>query len=141
MSIFDNALNMIRDRQGLPPLPVPTEAELAARRAREQEEQRTRDEENRRQYQAFLDRAPRYELGDGRYARSEGMLGRLSSGAEADRGSLLHVLPEGERVALCRAMHGPRSVGWSEPREEPATCPRCLARLSRMGGRLMEKPS
>lgn len=105
---------------------------------REEDERRARHEENRRRYAEYLARVPRYDLADGRYARSEEMLGRLSSGAESDKGRLLHVLPEGERVALCRATHGPRSVGWSDPREEPAACPRCLSRLARMDGRLME---
>lgn len=144
MGLFDHitdAINRQRTEQGLPPLRVPTEAELAARRARDEEEQRAQHEENRRRYAVFLAQAPRYDLGDGRFGRSERMLGRLSSGAEADKGSLLHILPEGERVAVCRATHGRRSVGWSDPTEEPATCPRCLSRLARMGGRLMEKPS
>lgn len=86
MGLFDHitaAIDRQRAEEGLPPLSVLTEAELAARRARDDEEQHARHEENRRRYAAYLAQAPHYSLGDGRFARSERLLGRLSSGAEA----------------------------------------------------------
>ncbi|MDO9427803.1 MAG: hypothetical protein Q7T93_13350 [Methylobacterium sp.] len=129
-SVFDRMFDEMR--RGLPPVVPPTAEEVAASEAAEA----AREEASRREGEAYLARAPRYSLGNGGFARSERLMGRCANGNEADRGRVFHVVAEGpDGKAICGAKEGfSRSVGWSGPREEPATCPRCLARLAKMGG-------
>ena len=66
-------------------------------------------------------------------------LGRLSNGAERDRGNVLHVrlLDEDHRAeytALCGTAPGKRSGGWIDHDTPKATCERCANNLNRMGG-------
>lgn len=59
------------------------------------------------------------------------MLGRLASGAEADKGQVLHLVDRGTDRARCGARPGPRSVGWAEDTDNDQRiigmrwCPRC----------------
>lgn len=130
-SPLDMLFHNMREGLGLPPYVPPTEEEKAAQARAEA----ARIEGLRLEREAYLARAPRYALGDGRFARSERLMGRCANGNEADRGGTFHVVAEGpDGKALCGAKGGTRSVGWTGPSEEPATCPRCLARIAKMGG-------
>lgn len=54
------------------------------------------------------------------------LAGRCLDGAERDRGSKVHAVPDGWR-ALCGATMGRRSAGFYEAaRAVEVTCPRCL---------------
>lgn len=81
------------------------------------------------------------------------MLGRLSSGLEADRGKKIHAVVKKKRkrppcpfndwgrkeipnddyeieVGLCGASPGRRSIGWQTVEaEQEVTCPKCLKKL------------
>jgi hypothetical protein len=72
------------------------------------------------------------------------MQGRLTNGAQADHGKLVHAVDiEGKKVphnnqlgyrwiypALCGRKPGAKSVGWSTP-EGVVNCPKCLKKLSK----------
>lgn len=63
------------------------------------------------------------------------MLGRLTDGAERDKGTRRHAKRLGEWRALCGAAPGPRSVGWADHPDQikpvsETNCPRCLKRLN-----------
>lgn len=77
------------------------------------------------------------ELAQGYAVRS--LAGRCADGAERDHGTRFHALPlvEGQvhGRALCGAVPGRRSAGWSEwGHGENVTCPRCMQKLSRHRG-------
>jgi len=83
------------------------------------------------------------------------LLGRLSNGAEADRGTRAHAVayktiqrppcsfnewgrnrdPANDtveaEVALCGAKPGRRSVGWNFDGDKSVTCPRCAERQTK----------
>jgi hypothetical protein len=130
-SVFDTMFHNMREGLGLPPYVPPTEEEKAAAARAEA----TRAEALRLERKSYLARVPRYDLGNGAFARSERLMGRCANGNEADRGRVFHVVAEGpDGKALCGAKGGARSVGWTGPGEEPASCPRRLASLAKMGG-------
>lgn len=129
-AFFLGGLNAARKADGREPLRI---EDLAAMPVAADVEDRTRFDDV-----AHLASVPRYDLGGGRHGRAQRLLGRLANGTEAGKGSLVHVVPEDANRSLCGATYGAaRSVGWSDELQGPATCPRCLARLSRMGGRLL----
>lgn len=73
------------------------------------------------------------------------LLGRLQSGLEHDKGTLVHAVPSGGKVipypnacgyryvypALCGTKPGPKSVGWTYGETKTVTCPRCLKKLAK----------
>jgi hypothetical protein len=68
--------------------------------------------------------------------KSARMMGRLSSGAESDRGSVVHAVPDevrqyGPGRALCGAEPGRTSGGWDVDHAAGATvtCLRCASRM------------
>lgn len=70
------------------------------------------------------------------------MLGRLSNGAERDKGRVVHGVDDsmpdyGQGKALCGAEPGRRSVGWHLRSDLSITCPRCL-RIASGGGRVVQ---
>ncbi|SEO94199.1 hypothetical protein SAMN04487843_105117 [Methylobacterium sp. ap11] len=134
-SFFLGGLNAVRKADGRQPLRLD---DLAAMTPAAVVEDSTRFDEAARERVAHLASVPRYDLGGDRFARAQRLLGRLANGTEAGKGSLVHIVPEDSNSALCGATYGAaRSVGWSDELPSPATCPRCLARLARMGGRLL----
>lgn len=134
-AFFLGGLNAARKADGREPLRLD---DIAAMTVAADVENRTRSDEAARERAAHLAAVPRYDLGGGRHGWAQRLLGRLANGAEGGKGSLVHIVPEGANSALCGVTYGSaRSVGWSDELPSPATCPRCLARLSRMGGHLL----
>ncbi|MCJ2081551.1 hypothetical protein [Methylobacterium sp. J-090] len=130
-SPLDMLFHNMRASLGLPSYVPPTDEEKGETARAEA----ARIEGLRLEREAFLAAAPRYALGDGGFARSERLMGRCANGNEADRGRVFHVVAEGpDGKALCGVKEGTRSVGWTGPSEEPASCPKCLARLTKLGG-------
>lgn len=120
--------------------PEQREAERAIARAASEACSREAALRSAAEHMALLAAAPRYVLPDGTAWRAAGMLGRLLSGNEGDRGRRLHAIPENDRgtwggtdPALCGARPGPRSVGWGDIEAKPADCPRCVAKLRKAG--------
>jgi hypothetical protein len=60
--------------------------------------------------------------------RTATLLGRLSSGLESDRGTVVHAVTF-SGVALCGRRPGSRSAGWRSEESEIVTCTRCVKRL------------
>lgn len=130
-TLFSDAVNTMRREQGLPPVAERTPEQREAERLAEAERRR-------RGREAFLATVATYDLADGRIGRVHFLRGRCANGSEGGPGRLLHIVPDEFGAAtLCGAQEGFRSAGWSEEQRAPATCPRCLARLARMGGRLL----
>ncbi|CAO4147818.1 hypothetical protein [Methylorubrum aminovorans] len=112
----------------------------AADAARRETEGRAYAERLAAERLAFLARAPRYAMPGGGAGRSSALTGSLRTGTEGDQGRRLHIVAEEDcgswcatGTALCGATPGRRSHGWGDVRNEPADCPRCLARLAGAG--------
>jgi len=114
-----------------------TDEERAAWRADYERREAESREKQRIEREALLARCPTYVLKDGTKARGRYMFGRLSNGNESDKGTRIHVVGMEDRwscggggKAACGAAPGKRSVGWSDVQEDPANCPRCLAKIA-----------
>jgi hypothetical protein len=61
------------------------------------------------------------------------LLGHYVSGAKLEGSVMLHAVeskgPVSIGPALCGARPGRLSTGWSEPVDDPVTCPRCLRKM------------
>lgn len=72
------------------------------------------------------------------------MTGRCANGAERDKGSRFHAVPEGTgwQKAVCGAKPGVRGNGWSDYAGDKVTCPRCAFVLAwREPARHSDQPS
>jgi len=62
--------------------------------------------------------------------------GRCWNGAQRDRGSVVHAVPDFENLtfkdALCGAYPGRKSAGWARS-DRPVSCPRCLKIIQEAG--------
>lgn len=60
------------------------------------------------------------------------LAGRCANGSELGSGTKWHAVLPGKHSALCGAMPGRRSVGWSTWRKtgQGVTCPKCQQKLS-----------
>lgn len=58
--------------------------------------------------------------------------GTCRNGFERDSGRVSHAVPRDEIKALCGTEPGRTSVGWSAYASDKVTCPRCLAKMTKM---------
>jgi hypothetical protein len=63
------------------------------------------------------------------------VLGHSTSGGRLDRGGHVHAVEGSSMISIVPALCGTRpgrwSPGWSQPVDDPVTCPRCQREMTR----------